>query len=55
MGLQISGDPADENDPSQEIIKRMEDDCGRLNYLMEEVLAFTRPMSRTRRAWTSCC
>jgi len=43
MGLQILATRLDENDPSQEIIKRMEDDCGRLNHLMEEVLAFSRP------------
>lgn len=41
-GLQLLSVKLPENDPSQEIITRLVNDCQRLNHLMESVLNFSR-------------
>lgn len=43
-GLQLLAATLDENDPSQDVINRMQGDCMRLDHLMESFLAFSRPM-----------
>ncbi|HZW02683.1 MAG TPA: PAS domain-containing protein [Anaerolineaceae bacterium] len=43
-GLQLLSSRMDEEDANQEVLSRMEHDCSRLNHLMEELLAFSRPV-----------
>lgn len=43
-GLQLLAATLEEDDPSQDVISRMQGDCTRLNHLMESFLAFSRPM-----------
>ncbi len=43
-GLQLLAETLPPDDPSQEVINRMLNDCNRLNHLMESVLSFSRPM-----------
>jgi two-component system sensor histidine kinase AtoS len=42
-GLQLMSMNLPENDPNQEIIGRLSDDCNRLTHLMQSVLTFSRP------------
>ncbi|MEJ5202928.1 MAG: ATP-binding protein, partial [Anaerolineales bacterium] len=43
-GLQLLAETLSSDDPGQEVINRMLNDCNRLNHLMESVLSFSRPM-----------
>lgn len=43
-GLQLMSSRLRPEDPSFDIVSRMENDCARLNHLMESVLAFSRPV-----------
>ncbi|MEN6482090.1 MAG: ATP-binding protein, partial [Anaerolineaceae bacterium] len=43
-GLQLLAASFSEDDPSQDVINRMQGDCTRLNHLMESFLAFSRPL-----------
>lgn len=43
-GLQLLSTRIPENDANQEVLARMEHDCSRLNHLMEELLAFSKPL-----------
>ncbi len=43
-GLQLLAATLESDDPSQDVINRMQGDCTRLNHLMESFLAFSRPM-----------
>jgi two-component system, NtrC family, sensor histidine kinase AtoS len=43
-GLQLLQMKFEENDPNQEIISHLQQDCTRLTHLMESVLSFSRPM-----------
>jgi two-component system sensor histidine kinase AtoS len=45
-GIQLIASRIDENDPNKEVIDRIQNDCLRLNSLMESVLAFSRPVPR---------
>ena len=42
-GLQLMSMNLPEDDPNQEIIGRLSDDCNRLTHLMQSVLTFSRP------------
>jgi PAS domain S-box-containing protein len=42
-GVQLLATRLDESDVNQELIARMDSDCNRLNHLMEDVLAYSRP------------
>jgi PAS domain S-box-containing protein len=46
-GLQLLATRIKPEDPNQEVINRMQSDCGRLDHLMESVLSFSRPMENT--------
>ncbi|KAF0112441.1 MAG: two-component sensor histidine kinase [Chloroflexi bacterium] len=43
-GIQLLGAKLPPDDPNQEIITRVQNDCTRLNHLMESFLAFSRPL-----------
>lgn len=43
-GLQLVSMRLNPDDPNRETLSRMENDCTRLNHLMESVLAFSRPI-----------
>ncbi|MCX6054525.1 MAG: ATP-binding protein [Chloroflexi bacterium] len=43
-GIQLLGAKLAKEDPNQEIISRIQNDCTRLNHLMESFLAFSRPV-----------
>lgn len=43
-GIQLLGARLAPDDPSQEVITRVQNDCTRLNHLMESFLAFSRPI-----------
>jgi len=45
-GLQLLSTRLPENDPNLEVINRIQNDCVRLNDLMESVLAFSRPVDQ---------
>ena len=42
-GLQLMAMNLPSNDPNQEVISRLNDDCNRLTHLMQSVLTFSRP------------
>lgn len=42
-GLQLLAFTLPQNDPNQEVIQRLNQDCNRLTHLMSSVLAFSRP------------
>ncbi len=44
MGLQVLATELQDDDSNQDLINRLQNDCTRLNHLMESVLAFSRPM-----------
>jgi PAS domain S-box-containing protein len=46
-GLQLLASRLKPDDPNQDVINRMQNDCGRLDHLMESVLSFSRPMENT--------
>lgn len=43
-GIQLLSAKLAQDDPNQEVISRMQNDCTRLNHLMESFLAFSRPI-----------
>jgi len=43
-GIQLLGARLSSDDPNQEVIGRIQNDCTRLNHLMESFLAFSRPI-----------
>lgn len=43
-GIQLLGARLQPEDPNQEVIGRIQNDCTRLNHLMESFLAFSRPI-----------
>lgn len=43
-GIQLLGARLKSDDPNQEVIGRIQNDCTRLNHLMESFLAFSRPI-----------
>lgn len=43
-GIQLLGAKLAPEDPNQEVINRVQNDCTRLNHLMESFLAFSRPI-----------
>ncbi len=43
-GIQLLGAKLSPDDPNQEVIGRVQNDCTRLNHLMESFLAFSRPI-----------
>ena len=43
LGIQLVASTLPENDPNQEVLVRVQNDCTRLNHLMESFLAFSRP------------
>jgi len=43
-GIQLLGAKLKPDDPNQEVIGRVQNDCTRLNHLMESFLAFSRPI-----------
>jgi PAS domain S-box-containing protein len=43
LGIQLLGSTLAADDPNQEVIGRIQNDCTRLNHLMESFLAFSRP------------
>jgi len=43
-GIQLLGAKLKPDDPNQEVIGRIQNDCTRLNHLMESFLAFSRPI-----------
>jgi len=45
-GIQLIASRIDENDPNKDVVDRIQNDCLRLNALMESVLAFSRPVPR---------
>ncbi len=45
-GIQLLASRLDENDPNRDVVERVQNDCLRLNSLMESVLAFSRPVPK---------
>lgn len=45
-GIQLVGSRLAQEDPNQEVLTRVQNDCVRLNELMESVLAFSRPVEQ---------